>query len=201
MKKTTLLCFMILLLGSCKKKETPTNDLPQGILSTESATATTDDCSFFDPLDSLDTADQVKWLRDNQNEACLPQYDQCRENVHKISQAVYQQALQEYWGAVEVVTTEIRLGDIEALSNQSEYVQFIAAEINGNKVVKLMATDNFTQSPTCYSVPLFYSIQRLHELTAESVLVFTAGKKDGKEVILFGVKGTSDYYDVSSAPM
>ncbi len=201
MKKAMLLCAMILLLGSCKKKETPANDLPQGILSTESATAATDDCSFFDPLDSLDTADQVKWLRDHQNEACLPEYDQCRENVHKITQAVYQQALQEYWGAVEVVTTEIRLGDIEALSNQSKYAQFISAEINGNKVVKLTATDNFTQTPTCYSVPLFYSIQRLHNLDSESLLVFTAGKKDGKEVILFNVKGTSDYYDMSVQPV
>lgn len=201
MKKAMLLCSMILLLGSCKKKETPTNDLPQGILSTESAKATTDDCSFFDPLDSLDTAGQVKWLRENQNEACLPVYDQCRENVHKITQAVYQQALQDYWGAVEVVTTEIRLGDIEALSNQSKYAQFIVAEINGNKVVKLGAINNFTQTPTCYSVPLFYSIQRLHNLNADSLLIFTVGKKDGKNVILFGVKGTSDYYDVTVNPI
>jgi hypothetical protein len=201
MKKAMLLCSMILLLGSCKKKETPANDLPQGILSTESATATTVDCSFFSPLDSLDAAGQVKWLRDNQNEACLPEYDQCRENVHKITQAVYQQALQEYWGAVAVVTTEISLGEIEALSNQSKYAQFIAAEINGSKVVKLIATDTFTQTPTCYSVPLFYSIQRLHNLDSESLLVFTAGKKDGKEVIVFNVKGTSDYYDMSLQPV
>ncbi len=201
MKKAMLLCSMILLLGSCKKKETPANDRPQGILSTESAAAVTGDCSFFNPLDSLDTVGQVKWLRDNQNEACLPEYDQCRENVHKITQAVYDQMIQEYWGAVEVVNTEIRLGEVEAISNQSKYAQFIAAQINGSKVVKLTATDDFTQIPTCYSVPLFYSIQRLHDLNAESILIFTVGKKDGKEVILFNVKGTSDYYDVSSVPM
>jgi hypothetical protein len=99
------------------------------------------------------------------------------------------------------VNTEIRLGEVEAISNQSKYAQFIAAQINGSKVVKLTATDDFTQIPTCYSVPLFYSIQRLHDLNAESILIFTVGKKDGKEVILFNVKGTSDYYDVSSVPM
>jgi hypothetical protein len=51
------------------------------------------------------------------------------------------------------VNTEIRLSEVEAISNQSKYAQFIAAQINGSKVVKLTATDDFTQIPTCYSVP------------------------------------------------
>lgn len=201
MKKAMLICSMILLLGSCKKKETPADDLPQGILSTESATVTTNDCSFFSPLDSLNTDEKVKWLRANQVQACLPEYDSCRESVHKITQAAYSQILQDYWGTEEVVTTDVKLGDIEALSKKANYTQFITANFNNGKIVSLTATNNFTDVPTCYSVPLFYSLQRLHGLDSDSILTFAVGKKNGEEVIVFFIKGTSDYYDVSLQPV
>lgn len=197
MKKAFLLLSITLLIAGCKNKETKTVDQPQGIVSSRAA----NECSFFSPLDSLGTQEQVKWLRENQEQAVLPQYDKCREDAHQITLAAYEKAVEAYWGSEVAVTTDISIGDVENLSQQILYVQFIAATINANKIIELSAADDFSDKPTCYSVPLFYSIQRLHSLPSSALLTFTAGKVGGKDVILFSIKGSTNYYDMSNNPI
>jgi hypothetical protein len=199
MKKAVLLLSITLLSVACKNKEAKPQEVPQGIVKKDLAPVL--DCSFFDPLNGMTQNEQVRWLKLNEDQACLAQYDQCRENAHKLTQADFNQAVSDYWGEEEVVNTEIKLGDIEALSSQTEYGQYISAQLNSSKNVVLAATNTFTDTPVCFSVPLFYSIQRLHNLTSESILVFTGGKKESKNIIVFYIKGTTDSYDMSNNPM
>jgi len=196
-KKAILLLSLTLVLGACKKKETPTEQLPQGIVAAPPIA----DCSFFNPLNSMTQQQQVKWLRENQDQACLAQYDQCHEDAHKISETAFQDGITELWGTETVVYSDISLGTIEALSSQSKYGQFVTAEVDGGKNIVLGASNNFTDTPVCYSFPLFYSLQRIHGLTLDSLLTFTTAKIKGKEVIVFRIKGTSDCYDMTSTPM
>lgn len=195
MKKLTLLLMFASLLGACKQSQKQQEDTKIQPLTAGNV------CDYFSTLPSMSTTDQVKWLRSNQIQACKAKYDSCRENAHIITPAVYSQGITDYWKADPVVYTEITLGTIKALSAQTMYVQFISFVPDSQNTIVPAAVIDFTITPSCYSVPLFYSIGRLHSLTDSSILVFTRAVIAGNETIVFAVKGTSYNYDLANYPL
>lgn len=196
MKKALLLLSLALSVSACKKNETKTAPIQKIVSNEEDVTL---DCSIFDTLNGMSTEDQVKWLRNNQDTICKPMYDQCRENAHKITAQEFDDAISAYWGTRPVKYSYFTLEQIERLSSQKKYTQFIKAT-NNNEDVVLAADNNFSVEPVCYSVPLFYSIERIHNLGQTDTLAFTIGKIKDLEKIIFNIKGTSDNYDMTNFP-
>jgi len=195
MKRFALLLIAALSLGACKQSPKQQDGVEVQPLATVNV------CDYFSTLPSMSTDDQVKWLRSNQIQACKAKYDSCRENAHIITPTVYSDGIAEYWKADPVIYTEITLGTIKALSAQSMYVQFISFVPDSQNTIVPAAVIDFTTTPSCYSVPLFYSIGRLHSLSNSSILMFTRAIIGGNETIVFAVKGTSYNYDASSFPL
>jgi hypothetical protein len=198
MKKLVTILSLALVLVSCKQAET-TNDKKQMKPQTLLATV---DCSFFAPLDSLTTEEQVVWLRANQEDACDPKNDPCRVEKHTISESVFNKGVADYWGNKPVVYTGFSLSEIKSKSINHMYEDFLTFMPNATTEIITMATDKkfSADNPTCYSIPLFYSLERVYTLSGSAEFLFTRAIIDSKETIVFFISGTSHYYDFSGNP-
>jgi hypothetical protein len=197
MKKLLLMLSLALSLGACKQRDTKHETVEK---TSPLPLLTTSDCDIFNPLGTMTTSQQVAWLQANQNEVCIEKYDACRENFHKISLKAFENGVKAYWNTRTVIYTPITLGTIKGLTTETKYAKFISAA-GTDEEIKLTVVTNFTTTPTCYSIPLFYSIGRLHALTDSSVLQFTKAIINSQEVIVFYVNGTSYFYDVTLVPV
>ena len=201
MKKLVLLLSLTLVLNGCKQKEAKTeseSEKPQMMVSPVAVEK--DICSIFNAMDSLTVPQQVAWLRENQAQVCLPEYDQCRENMHKITEKDFHDAVSAYWGTKPVTYTEIKLEDIKALTTTTEYQYFIRAMADTNSNITLSAVADFNTAKTQYSVPLFYGIGRLNNLDGKAVFSFTLATIDGQTRILFSVNAINQFYDLCNNP-
>jgi len=201
MKKLVLLLSLSLVLNGCKQKEAKTesdSEKPQMMVSPVNVEK--DNCSIFNAMDSLTVSQQVSWLRENQAEICQPQYDVCRENMHKITQKEFSDAVSAYWGTTTVVYTNIELENIKALTPTVEYQKYIRAEADSSNNITLTAVTDFNIAKTQYSVPLFYSIGRMNSLDGKTVFSFTLAKIDGQTRIVFVVNAISQCFDLCNNP-
>ncbi|HMK06066.1 MAG TPA: hypothetical protein VK476_00965, partial [Flavobacterium sp.] len=136
----------------------------------------------------------------NQAEVCKPEYDECRENAHKITEKEFDDAVTAYWGTKTVIYTAIELDNIKALTTTVEYQKFIRAVADADKNVSFTAVTDFNTAYTQYSVPLFYSIGRLNSLDGKTIFSFTLATIDGQTRIVFSVKAINQFYDMSQNP-
>jgi hypothetical protein len=198
MKKLLLLCSFGLLLAACKQKETPQQKV-NSFVNTE--TPKLNICAAFDTLQHLNTQGQVLWLRANQNQICATQYDSCRVVAHQISQTDYDHAIDEFWGTRRPVQSEFTLAQIKSLPKEANYNEFIECTTDDKDIITLNTVFNFTVTPNCYSVPLFYSIDRFRHLNDTDVFVFTRAKINNTDTVIFTISGSNDFYDASSFPL
>ena len=196
MKKLVLVLSLAIIAGACKKNEPKS---VQGIVS--NGVSAEVDCKIFDTLKKMRIEDQVNWLQKKQDEICTAEYDHCRTELHKITEKDFDAAVAHYWDTKPPVYTDIKIGDIESLTPETKYGKFISTSKNSSDQVVLNVVNDFSETPSCYSLPLFYSLERVHHLTPSSELSFTFGKIKNLDVVIFSIKGGSDYYDMSNCPL
>lgn len=198
MKKLLLLLAFSIMVTGCKQKETAAK--PFNRLATIAADP---DCSFFSPLDTMSNVqDKVDWLRLNQLEACKAKNDTCRLTAHRIDSKEFDKAVADYWLTNPVTYTGYNLEDIKALTTEQKYGQFICATPDSNNNIKLTVVTNFTKSPVCFSIPLFYSIGRMNALDEKTQIIFTRGKLGGEETVVFFLSSCpGNFYDMSKEPL
>jgi len=198
MKKTLTLLSLALMLISCKQGET-TNDKkqvkPQTLLETV-------DCSFFAPLDSLPTDEQVGWLRAHQNAACDPKNDECRLEKHTISESEFNKGVGDYWGNNPIVYTGFSLNELKATTTNRMYEEFITFKPNTTNIIDLGVDKDFGKQTAAsyYSVPLFYSLENIYGLDGRVKFLFTKALINSNETVVFFISGTNHYFDLSVNP-
>lgn len=152
------------------------------------------------------------WLEHNGDVICDEQLYSCMAQYHIISQLEYDTAvgihldnhptLMDYpltWGAIDtfIANNEIYCYD--------KYIGFTFT--SGIMSLKILS---FTNTETCYSVPMLRGIREIHGLTATDNLVFTKGMmvipgsspSAYREVVLIKVTTTTGtaYYDITDDP-
>lgn len=198
MKKLLILLSLSVMLNSCKQKEAA----PESTKKTkiQPMTAARPDCSFFDPLETMNSSEQVVWLRENQKEACLDKYDICREIAHTISEENYRAGLAAYWEEKPPIYSKFELSYIKGLATTTGYEKFVGTSFNGDNI-QLAAVTNFKENPVCFSFPLFYSLEHLYTLDPKQNFIFTKAIIGGHQTIVFQIAGTSKYYDMAQYPL
>ena len=197
MKKIFLFLSFVLVLNSCKQKETtPPNSRKNEI----QPLAAKPNCDLFTVLDTMTTEHRVDWLRTNQANAILPQFDICRETAHAISLQDYNAAVLEFWGGKVPEYATYNLDSIKSLARSTGYEDFIITSLDGDTII-LSAGNIFTTNPVCFSFPLFYSIERLYTLDGKAKFLFTRGIIEGSETVVFHIEGTAHFYDMGQNPL
>lgn len=188
-----------------KKQTAPQVESTKGVASAKLINADSS-CmlEYFEgfPYD-YDAITQAKWLESNFDSNLPIEACNCVREEHRIKggKGDYDTYVAASWGAATPVVTPIPIKEIKdlyfnRLINYDFYISFKYDEVN-KKVVPQLAND-YSESVTCYSIPLFESIYRANK---NAILEFTKAAINGKPSIIFEVKGTSDaYFDYSQIP-
>lgn len=198
MKKLLFLLSLLLMLNGCKQKQAAPTIGNKKILPLTGIPQV--DCHFFDSLELLTVVNQVAWLREHQSQACLEQYDECRENAHQLSPENYNRAISTYWAGGAVVYSDYTVAEIKSKTTDTGYEKFLSMTVKDDHITP-DATNDFSLTPVCFSIPLFYSIQRLYGLKDTDTFRFTTGTINGKQTVVFSVDATAHFYDVGHYPL
>ena len=155
-------------------------------------------CSDFGGLSGT-PRQQGEWLQARPH-LSGNQYDECRTGRHKIDINEYNIYIIAHWGSLaDAKHTPIRLGDIlDIVTNSYEnFVEF--KEDASTKKISFRRVTVFTTSPTCYSAPFFYTLERLSAYDRNTIITFTKAKIDKDTPIIF-MAGNDSYYDFSHIP-
>jgi hypothetical protein len=196
MKKNVFLFGIVLfIVFGCKKAVDNKND--SKIEAKKEITSLTD-CNL----------ELAKRLKQSNTLLCdSPGYIPAVAAFHMVSNENYIHYLENYWGNTSSIVYQkiswARINkDINNLCYQ-KYLMFTGNySLQNNSDIDYVLVDDFDCKKTCYSIPLFKSLQQLN-MTLSSDLFFTKAKLDnGKSIIIFKTSenATVGYFDISEDP-
>jgi len=158
---------------------------------------------FFDGYPHHSSAsEQVAFLRERVTGNIDPDLYGCISDIHKLGEdgEQYRKLIEDYWGTQHPVYTEITVQDIKNDYSliSINYDSFISFPVSMNHTISHNLSPNFTLKPPCFSLPF---LEAIYQMDNQAVLVFTLGKKEGKDSLVFKIKGTTyQFYDFSQIP-
>lgn len=207
-KMTTLILAISMMICGCKKKDA-VEPMP---FMTKSTVVDCENNPVMKELNSLPTNEAVlDWLRQHGNKICSDSLYLCIEDRHIITAGTYERYVSAHPDNNPAIRNySLQWGDIENFIESNEmacYQKYLGFDFKGGNIT--MKSLPFTESETCYSVPLLRGIQQRHKLSATDNLTFTKahipdparpGIHIEKVIIKYvGTSGTS-YYDLCDDP-
>jgi len=160
-----------------------------------------DACDYYLPIKTETHANQLAWLISHKDSICAnDEYKKCLVRQHMISDTVFNDALKAYWNNTTPVTTSFALSTFT--DSECDFVSYHVFQADKYHKIKR----NFkaiTSNMYGFSVPFFKGIALAFddEITGDPNLIFTQGRIDNKEVIIFKVDGIDGAcFDFSQNP-
>ncbi|MFD2603561.1 hypothetical protein [Flavobacterium suzhouense] len=178
----------------CKKEKDEPKSKPPVQTSLET------DCSFFSVLESMTPAERVNWLKDKETDICESNdYLECIGESHQLD------SLHISIVESQMATAKIKTFTLREILNEQEcsYSKYIAFHVDSTGDISIDTNSDFDTNYSCYSRPLFYGLQKKHNLTTATEFKFFEvdfGGSIGKTVVFKIENITNAYFDYSRWP-
>lgn len=135
------------------------------------------------------------------------------ESFHTIDGSNYKNMIYKFWGSNIDLSDKKYYNEVEwaVLDEKIKnicYEEYLSFYYSANKTndVSITTTKNFTEKPSCYSMPLFKSIYENHKSQIKpntKVKFYKALNQNNDIIIVFEIEGITvgSYYDISNVPM
>lgn len=149
-------------------------------------------------------SDQVIWLRNRVPDDITTELYPCILSKHQVdnSDGDFNDMIRAYWENIgEPVFTELKIKNIKEdyFNKQINYEYFIAFNVDSDYDITHKLVGNFKLDPTCYSVPLLEAVYEKYG--KEAILISTMGTHEGRDTVIFSIKGSPDsFFDFSQIP-
>lgn len=192
MKKVFLFLALSVVFASCKDNK-PKTDSPDA-----ASVSTQGHCDFFDELEGMTVEEQVAWLKSKEADICSD-YSECIADSHQLDSTQIAAVEANRNSSLEKTVT---LGDIFD-GNGCSYAKYRSFKIESDHTITMDIESDFTTSVSCYSLPLFYGLQKKHNLTTNTQFHFFEASVPGVSgtTVVFVIDGVSNgYFDYSRWP-
>lgn len=215
MKRILLSVLIVVVLTGCKNKQEDSN---KGFSNSESKEDVEKidvdvygpnginkkaflNCSLFADAQDYTIHDQYVWLIKNETLICeSDDLIKCIRDLHLIkTKNDYIKASNNYWGSKKPVETVFTLGEFMSNCSYREYFTF---NPDSEGKIHLSKINFFSTRTSCYSIPFFKSLKLNYPSLKDSdSLIFTLGRINGDEVVMFKIDKIADtYFDYSHFP-